>query len=53
MNTCNNPNCTNVSKQTWKIEFDENIIISHNLCDECAKIIEFTEISNSSFSSIK
>lgn len=53
MNKCQNPNCHNTPNQTWKIEFDENIIISHNLCDECAKIIEFTEISNSSFTLIK
>jgi len=53
MNKCENPNCTNVPNQTWKIEFNENIIISHDLCDECAKIIEFSEFSNSSFSNIK
>ncbi len=53
MNQCQNPNCTNVPEQIWKIEFDEDFIISHKICEECAKIIEFSEFSNSSLSKIK
>ena len=52
MNECQNPNCHNTPNQTWKIEFD-GLTISHDLCDECARLIEFSEFSNSSFSNIK
>jgi len=53
MNKCENPNCTNMSKQIWKIQFNEDFVISHKICEECAKIIEFSEFSNSSLSEIK
>ena len=53
MNQCNNPNCTNVPNQIWKIEFNEDFIISHEICEECANIIELSEFSNSSLSEIK
>lgn len=53
MNKCQNPNCPNMSNQIWKIELNEDFVISHEICEECAKIIEFSEFSNSSLSEIK
>ena len=53
MNKCKNPNCANLPNQIWKIEFNEDFVISHKICEECANIIELSEFSNSSLFEIK
>lgn len=49
---CNTKNCNNKSDQKLTIKYDNNLIIEIELCDDCTKIIEFTEISNSSLSEL-
>lgn len=51
MKKCDVPKCTNDPKQTWKLSYG-TIEFNHDLCDECANTIEFSEFSNSSFSNI-
>jgi len=41
-----------VPNQIWKIQFNEDFVISHEICEECANIIELSEFSNSSLSEL-